>query len=152
MVVFLQACSRTKMFTKFEKRVIFQDGVLEILKKGYFAKRVLLGKEMIKNCVCLCSWNVKEGCFSKNALETLKIGVFFPTNLYPLLCKIGVKIKESELETTRNRGYFLPSEWSCVTPFEYKVTPPWDPTRDCYFYQVGISPGKCESPLRGEVL
>ena len=49
----------------------------------------------------------KKVCFCKNVCKTLKIGVFSHPNLYPLLCKIGVKIQENVLETTRNRGFFF---------------------------------------------
>ena len=60
-------------------------------KKGYFARREFsLEKEIIKNCVLFVFLKCKKGCFSKNVLETLKIGVFFPPNLYPLLGKISL--------------------------------------------------------------
>ena len=54
----------------------------------------------------------------------LNLGVFSHPNLYPFLCKIGVKNQNYLLETTQNRGLFF-THWTIMRyAFEYEVTIP----------------------------
>ena len=66
------------MFAKFEEeKRSFSRWCTQNITKGYFAIREYsLEKDMIKNCVLFVFLKCKKGVFSKNVLETLKIGVF----------------------------------------------------------------------------
>ena len=81
-------------------------------------------KDGNKGMICLFLIWFKKGHVRKSVLEMQEKGVLFQAKLYPFLCKIGVKISESVLETAQKRGTIL----SCGTimryTFKYKVITP----------------------------
>ncbi len=59
-----------------------------------------------KGMICPFLIWFKKGRVRKNVLEMQEKGLLFQAKLYLFLCKIGVKISESVLETAQKRVRF----------------------------------------------
>ena len=104
-----------KVYAKFLKRGWFPGRVLEIWKKGWkfsmsvYSKFEKRGENIFWACTRKCEFLsvldlVEKGVCQQKCTWNAKKGGFFRAKLYLFSCKIGVKISENVLETTRKRG------------------------------------------------